>query len=76
MHKKILRKLIPQDHSHLLYVDYCEDGDGLFRLVCENDLEGIVMKPKASPYADNRWVKVKNPNYSQAKDRHQLFNRK
>lgn len=76
MRKKILRKLIPKSDARLLYVDHSEDGHGLFRLVCEQDLEGMVMKPKASPYGDNRWLKIKNANYSQAKDRHELFNRK
>lgn len=75
MRKKILEKLIPQKHSHVLYVDYVEDGDALYRLVCEQDLEGIVMKPKASLYEKNRWVKVKNPDYSQAKGRDEIFDR-
>jgi len=35
-----------------------------FELVCEQDLEGIICKPKTSPYPFT-WIKVKNPNYSQ-----------
>ena len=74
--KRILRRVVPKNHHSLMYVDSCEDGNGLFQLVCELDFEGIVMKPKSSPYEDNRWVKVKNPDYSQAKNRHKLFERK
>ena len=73
MRKRILRKLIPQEHSHLLYVDYSEDVCGLFDLVCQNDLEGVVMKPKASVYANDRWVKILNPSYNQKEDRHKIF---
>lgn len=74
--KRILRKVIPKGHSNLLYVDHIEDGEGLYRVVCEQDLEGIVVKPKESKYADKRWLKVKNPNYTQAKERYRLFGRK
>jgi ATP-dependent DNA ligase len=36
------------------------DGGGqqFFELVCEQDLEGIVRKPKTSPYPFT-WIKVK-----------------
>jgi len=47
-----------------------------FQLVCEHDLEGIVIKLKESPHAHNRWLKIKNLNYSQAKDRHKAFEKK
>lgn len=76
MRKKILRKLVPAASSHVLYVDFTEDVSGLFDLVCANDLEGVVMKPKTSPYADNRWVKVLNPGYSQTQDREKVFEKK
>jgi len=44
------------------------------------DLEGIVAKRKDSPYhatekASPHWIKIKNPNYSQAEGRHELFDR-
>jgi len=53
------------------------DGDGarFFELVCKQDLEGIICKPKTSPYPFT-WVKVKNPNYSQAEGRREMFNRR
>ena len=64
--------------SRLLYLDYIEEkGEDLFQLACERDHEGIVAKPKASPYLAERsnssWVKIKNPSYSQAEGRHELF---
>jgi ATP-dependent DNA ligase len=43
------------------------------------DLEGVVAKWNAGEYiADNRrssWVKIKDPNYSQAEAREELFER-
>lgn len=47
--------------------------------VCEKDLEGIVAKWKDAPYNPGAlplsWLKVKNPQSSQARDRHELFER-
>jgi len=50
------------------------DGDGarFFELVCEQNLEGIVCKPKTSSYPFT-WIKVKNRNYTQAADRGEWF---
>ena len=49
----------------------------LFELGCERDLEGIVAKWANGTYqSDGRitsWAKCKNPNYSQADSRHELF---
>jgi ATP-dependent DNA ligase len=40
-------------------------------------MEGIVAKPKESPYRELRgktpWIKIKNPDYSQAEGRRELF---
>jgi bifunctional non-homologous end joining protein LigD len=74
--KKMLRKLVPMKQTHLLYIDHVKDGVGLYNLVCEQDLEGVVMKPKQSPYSGNGWLKVRNPDYTQIATRHELFNRK
>jgi ATP-dependent DNA ligase len=43
--------------------------------VRRQDLEGIVAKLKTAPYATGppSWVKIKNPDYSQAKDRRERF---
>jgi bifunctional non-homologous end joining protein LigD len=42
-----------------------EDGNGLFRAVCEQGLEGVVAKRRTSRYGSGRrgWIKTKNPNY-------------
>jgi len=66
--------------SRLQYADRIEEtGTELFRHVCELDLEGIVAKPKHSPYetepARTSWYKIKNRSYSQMVDRHELFER-
>ena len=66
--------------SRLQYADHIEErGTELFRHVCELDLEGIVAKPKHSPYerepARTSWYKIKNRSYSQMVGRHELFER-
>ena len=52
-------------------------GRRMFELACERDLEGIVAKwSKGSYQCDGRgtsWLKIKNPDYSQAEGRHELF---
>jgi ATP-dependent DNA ligase len=45
-------------------------------MVCEQNLEGIVGKHRSSIYtaaATRTWVKVKNPTYTQAQRRRELF---
>jgi hypothetical protein len=38
------------------------------------DLEGIVAKHRDGSYDPSaKWIKVKNPNYTQAEGRHELF---
>ena len=50
-------------------------GRELFELMCTNDLEGIVAKRLADPYDTRvRWLKIKNPEYSQKEGRADLFN--
>jgi bifunctional non-homologous end joining protein LigD len=66
--------------SRLQYADHIGDaGTELFQHVCELDLEGIVAKPKHSPYerdqARTSWYKIKNRSYSQMVGRHELFER-
>ena len=47
----------------------------LYDLMCENDLEGIVAKRLGDPYEPRvRWLKIKNPAYSQKEGRSALFN--
>ncbi len=53
-------------------------GEELFELACKLDLEGVIAKPKGSPYRElggkPSGVKVKNPDYSQAEGGRELFN--
>jgi DNA ligase-1 len=51
-------------------------GRELFELMRTNDLEGIVAKRLADPYDTRvRWLKIKNPDYSQKEGRAELLNR-
>ena len=62
--------------ERLLYCDHVEhDGEGLFRLACEYDLEGIVAKRKSDPYLLDQasWLKIRNQGYSQWAGREELF---
>jgi bifunctional non-homologous end joining protein LigD len=51
-------------------------GRELFELMCANDLEGVVAKRLLDPYGGCiRWLKIKNPDYSQNEGSGELFNR-
>lgn len=61
-----------------VYADHV-DGYGIdfFRLVCERDAEGLLTKHRQGRYDGfAKWIKVKNPAYTQAKRRHELFERR
>jgi hypothetical protein len=50
----------------------------LYGATCGWDLEGIVAKRKDGRYVSTRtrsWLKIKNPDYSQAEGRKELFDR-
>jgi ATP-dependent DNA ligase len=50
-------------------------GRALFDLMREHDLEGIVAKRLDDPYdSRTRWLKIKNPDYSQKERRGELLN--
>jgi bifunctional non-homologous end joining protein LigD len=50
-------------------------GRELFDLMCAHDLEGVVAKRLGDRYDPQvRWLKIKNPDYSQKKGRGDLFN--
>ena len=71
----------PSPTSRVPYVSHIErEGKALLETICEMDVEGIVCKPKISPYREiNRkttWIKVKIPDYSQAEGRRELFNQR
>lgn len=73
-----LRRVVPKRGERLLYCDHIEaDGEGLFRLACEHDLEGIVAKRKGDPYLPEHasWLKIRNQEYSQWVGREELFER-
>ena len=72
--KEMLRRIIPESHSHVLYVDHVDDYKAFFQMVCEQDLEGIICKPRMSGYPFT-WIKCKNPAYSQAIGRKELFDK-
>lgn len=73
-----LRAVVPKRGERLLYCDHISaDGEGLFRLACQHDLEGIVAKRKADPYLPEHasWLKIRNQEYSQWIGREELFER-
>jgi bifunctional non-homologous end joining protein LigD len=77
--KRLLRKLLGRRRSRILYLDHVEsEGKLLFEQIVRMDLEGMVCKQKHSPYRATEkpspyWIKVKNPRYSQATGREELF---
>jgi len=77
--KRMLRGVVPRrSSSSLRYLDHIEQrGCDLFRVVCEDNLEGIVAKHRLGTYdADTpkaQWFKIKNSAYSQAEGRDELF---
>lgn len=73
-----LPRVVPKRGERLLSCDHVEgEGEGLFRLACENDLEGIVAKRRGDPYLPEHasWLKIRNQNYSQWVGREELFER-
>ena len=60
----------------LLYARHIEqNGTELYRLTCEQDLEGIVAKLKHGAYGKG-WFKIRNPRYSQYEGRSELFEKR
>jgi len=73
--------VVPKESAYLAYVDHVEgEGERLFNLACERDLEGIVAKHRQSRYVvqngNPAWVKIRNRGYSQVIGRDELFERK
>jgi bifunctional non-homologous end joining protein LigD len=73
--KKRLERLIPATVGALSRIPCFErEGRELFEAACRLDLEGIVAKRKDDTYsADTAWYKIKNPTYTQAEGRRELF---
>jgi bifunctional non-homologous end joining protein LigD len=76
--KKRLERLIPASVGALNRLPcFEEEGRELFQAACGLDLEGIVAKRKTDPYGPRTaWYKIKNPTYTQAEGRGELFERR
>ncbi len=79
--KKALRRIVPKQPARVLDCGHIEEqGEELFRLACERDLEGIVAKRKQGVYTSNpeetTWIKIKNRAYSQLQGRREQFEQK
>ena len=78
--KQRLHQLIEKSlFTRIIYAQHIEgQGKAFFKEICARDLEGVVAKRKLSIYKSNGtgWLKIKNPKYSQAVGRHDLFKRK
>jgi len=63
------------DNPALMYADHVDEyGTDFFRMICEKNLEGIVAKHRTSAYSKSaKWIKIKNPAYSQTEGREELF---
>jgi ATP-dependent DNA ligase len=58
----------------MLYAQHIEgSGKLLFEEVVERNLEGMVAKRRMSVYAEHGWLKIKNPKYTQAEGRQDMF---
>jgi bifunctional non-homologous end joining protein LigD len=75
--KRLLRKLLPRRSRAALYLEHFASGADLFRVICEQDMEGVVAKQASARYTPEAttWVKIKNRQYSQAVGRQDFFNR-
>jgi ATP-dependent DNA ligase len=74
--KRLLRSLIPEQPSVLLYASHIDaQGRAFYRLACERNLEGMVAKRKDGVYGQ-AWFKIRNPSYSQYEGRRELFEKK
>jgi bifunctional non-homologous end joining protein LigD len=73
-----LERLVPSVSAALSRVMVVpKDGEALFEAVQRVDLEGIVAKRKADPYGpEATWYKVRNPAYTQAVGRWELFRKR
>ena len=80
--KPRLQSLITRaECPYLPYARHIESsGVDLFAAACRMDLEGIVAKCKQGVYRKDgdrtSWIKIKNPTYSQAEGRHDLFQKR
>jgi len=75
--KRRLERLIPASVGALNRIPcFQREGRELFEAACGLDLEGIVAKRSSDPYSpETAWYKIKNPTYTQAEGRAELFER-
>lgn len=72
--KRMLEKLVRD--TPIGYVEPTTDP-ALFEAAVEMDLEGIVAKRRADPYApQTQWIKIKHRGYTQVEGRWELFDRR
>jgi bifunctional non-homologous end joining protein LigD len=74
--RKLKLQRLLKGHPGLLYaVHVPAKGVELFRVICREDLEGIVAKHGLASYSakPQSWFKVLNPDYSQARGRREMF---
>jgi len=48
--KRLLRKLLPRHPKSVLYVDHVASGTGLFQVICDRDMAGVVAKQANARY--------------------------
>jgi bifunctional non-homologous end joining protein LigD len=74
--RRVLQSILPEGASVISEaLSVAGKGRELFDLMCAHDLEGIVAKRLDDPYEPRvRWLKIKNPAYSQKEGRADLFN--
>jgi bifunctional non-homologous end joining protein LigD len=75
--KQRLQKLVKGRAGLLYAVHVPVKGVDLFKVICREDLEGIVAKHRLAPYSSKpqSWFKILNPNYTQARGRKEMFDR-
>jgi bifunctional non-homologous end joining protein LigD len=75
--KRRLQALVRRSScERIFYAQHIEEhGIAFFKQICDHDLEGIVAKRRLSAYRNNGigQLKIKNPAYSQAAGRQELF---
>lgn len=74
--KEKLRAVIEKSGLEDVICGKYVEGQGvdLYNEVCQRNLEGVVAKRKTGTYSTvSGWLKIKNPNYTQSEQRHELF---
>jgi bifunctional non-homologous end joining protein LigD len=75
--KRRLQELVQCSNcERIFYAQHDEEhGIPFFKQICDHGLEGIVAKRRLSAYRNDGigWLKIKNPAYSQAEGRQELF---